>query len=62
MSMGLAPNPGTQKVEKDLNLAQFNIDLLLLLRQKTQNNLEPDEQKFLESVISDLQMKFVQAK
>ena len=62
MSLGLAPNPNTNQTEKDLGMAQFNIDLLVLLQDKTKNNLSDDEDKFLQQVISDLQMKFVQAK
>lgn len=61
MALGLAPNPISGKVEKNLNLARFNIDLLRMLREKTRNNLSDDEQKFLESIISDLQIKYVQA-
>lgn len=60
MSLGLAPNPGTGKVEKDSNLARFNIDLLRMLRDKTKGNLSGDEQKFLESLLSDLQLKYCQ--
>jgi hypothetical protein len=61
MAIGLAPNPMTNKIEKDLNLARFNIDLLRMLRDKTRGNLNPDEQKFIESIVTDLQMKFVTA-
>jgi hypothetical protein len=62
MALGLAPNPMTNKTEKDLNLARFNIDLLRMLRDKTRGNLSADEQKFIESIVTDLQMKFVTAK
>ena len=62
MALGLAPNPMTNKLEKDLHLARFNIDLLRMLRDKTRGNLTPDEQKFIESIVTDLQMKFVTAK
>ncbi len=62
MSMGLAPNPSTNKIEKDLKMAQFNIDLLNLLKAKTANNLTKEEETFITHVISDLQLKFVQAK
>jgi hypothetical protein len=62
MALGLAPNPQSGKVEKDLDMARFHIDLLVLLREKTKNNLIDEEQKFLDSVISDLQIKFVQVK
>jgi hypothetical protein len=61
MSLGLVPQPGTEKLEKNLELARFNIDLLLVLKDKTVNNLTEDEKRFLESVTRDLQMKYVQA-
>jgi Domain of unknown function (DUF1844) len=67
MSLGLAPNPDAkagepiETAEKDLPLARFNIDLLRMLRDKTKNNLANDEQRFLDSIINDLQLKFVQA-
>ncbi|AFY02406.1 hypothetical protein Bdt_2724 [Bdellovibrio bacteriovorus str. Tiberius] len=57
--MGLAPNPQNGEVSKDKNMARFNIDLLVVLQQKTKGNLTGDEAKFLENLISDLQMKFV---
>lgn len=62
MALGLAPNPMTNKIEKDVNLARFNIDLLQTLADKTKGNLTQDEQRFLDSLLTDLQMKFVQAK
>lgn len=62
MSMGIAPNPATGKSETDKNMARFNIDLLLVLKEKTKNNLSPDELKLLESLLTDLQMRFVNTK
>jgi hypothetical protein len=59
MALGLAPDPQTGKTEKDKNMAKFNIDLLVMLKDKTKGNLNADEQKFLETVITDLQLKFV---
>ncbi|KHD88279.1 MAG: hypothetical protein OM95_08985 [Bdellovibrio sp. ArHS] len=59
MAMGLAPNPQTGETHKDKNMARFNIDLLLVLQEKTKGNLTGDETKFLENLISDLQMKYV---
>lgn len=60
MAMGLAPDPQSGKVSKDKNMARFNIDLLVMLQEKTKNNLSSDEKAFLENIISDLQIKFVQ--
>lgn len=59
MAMGLAPNPQNGETTKDKNMARFNIDLLLVLQEKTKGNLTGDEAKFLENLISDLQMKYV---
>ena len=59
LSMGLEKNPHTGKVEKDINVARFNIDMLALLKDKTKGNLTKEEQDFLDMVVSDLQMKFV---
>ncbi|MCB0384560.1 MAG: DUF1844 domain-containing protein [Bdellovibrionales bacterium] len=60
MSLGLAPNPTTNKTEKNMEMARFNIDLLVVLQAKTKNNLDKEEGAFLESVIRDLQLKFIQ--
>ena len=59
LAMGLEKNPHTGKIEKDLDIARFNIDMLKLLKEKTKGNLVPEEQTFLDSVVSDLQLKFV---
>lgn len=61
MAMGLSPNQ-ENKTEVDRHLARFNIDLLLMLKDKTKTNLTEEEKSFLEHVIQDLQMKFVQLK
>lgn len=62
MALGLAPNPNTQIIEKDLKLARFNIDLLAVLKEKTKGNLSDEEDKFLQNVLQDLQLKYVQNK
>jgi hypothetical protein len=59
LALGLDKNPQTGEYEKDMDVARFNIDMLNLLREKTKNNLDKEEQQFLDSVVSDLQMKFV---
>jgi hypothetical protein len=62
MALGLAPHPSSEKVEKNLAMAQFHIDLLLILKDKTKNNLNGEESQFLDFLIHDLQLKYVQAK
>jgi hypothetical protein len=62
MALGLAPDPSTGKVQKDKQMAKFNIDLLSMLKDKTKGQLTSDEQRFLDTVLADLQMKFIQEK
>lgn len=62
MALGLTPDPQTGKVEKDKDMARFNIDLLLVLKDKTKNNLSGEESELLDHLLNDLQLKFVQFK
>ena len=57
--MGKIKNPLTDKIEKDLNQARFSIDLLEMIRAKTRGNLSEDEKRFVDKVISELQLNFV---
>ena len=60
INLGIAPDPHTNKTHVDLTIAKFNIDLLVLLQDKTKNNLTNEETEFLKKVTADLQMKYVQ--
>lgn len=62
MALGLAPDPQSGQTIKDKAMAQFNIDLLLMLEKKTMGNLTTDEDQFLKAVINDLQLKFIETK
>jgi Domain of unknown function (DUF1844) len=61
-SMGKIANPMTGKAERNLDSAQGFIDILVMLKTKTNGNLTDDEEKIITSTISDLQMNFVQEK
>ena len=56
VKMGLDPQ---SKEEKNMKIARYNIDLLILLKTKTANNLTGEESKLLDACISDLQIEFV---
>ncbi len=60
IQMGEIPDPLTNKKEKNLPLAQQNIDILLMLKAKTKGNLSGDESQMLESLLSQAQLKFVE--
>lgn len=59
--MGLAPDPVTQKSEKNLDLAKQNIEILAILKDKTRGNLSAEEGKMLESLLAEVQLRFVEA-
>lgn len=59
MSLGLAPHPETGQTSKDKPMAKFNIDLLVVMQEKTKNNLDEEEKKFLDSLVTDLQTKYL---
>lgn len=59
VGLGEAPDPATGNPGRDMGLARHNIDTLEMLRQKTQGNLNPDEEKLLTSVLCELRLKFV---
>lgn len=56
--MGLDPR---FEAEKDLDLARHSIDVLVLMQEKTKGNLDGEEQKLLDTLVAELQVKFVEA-
>jgi hypothetical protein len=56
--LGKIPNPVSGKSEKDLTHAQMTIDLLMMLREKSKNNLSKEEDHLLNNTISDLQLNY----
>ncbi len=54
--MGLEPK---MKDKKDVRMARFNIDMLEILQEKTQNNRTENESQLLEHCISDLKINFI---
>jgi len=58
--LGKLINPLTGKVEKDLERAKFSIDMLGMLEEKTKGNLVPEEQRYLQSVLAQLRLNYVE--
>jgi len=59
--LGDAPHPETGvAVAPDLALAQQTIDLLAMLKEKTRGNLTAEEEKFLDHMLLDLRLRFVE--
>lgn len=53
----LGEGPGA---EVDLQMARHSIDLLGVLKEKTDGNLDPEEQKLLDTLLYETRMKFVE--
>ncbi|MFO0595960.1 MAG: DUF1844 domain-containing protein [Myxococcaceae bacterium] len=58
--LGVHEHPETNTVTIDLVLARQSIDVLAMLREKTRGNLSSDEEELFSSVLSDLQLRFVE--
>lgn len=61
VSMGKAPDPMTRTVQKNLNVAKQNIDIIALLKEKTRGNLTPEEERVIDSVLYELRLGYVEA-
>jgi hypothetical protein len=59
--LGDAPHPETgAPVPPNLPLAKQTIDILAMLAEKTKGNLTPEEERFMENLLTDLRFRFVQ--
>ncbi|HZS10981.1 MAG TPA: DUF1844 domain-containing protein [Nitrospirales bacterium] len=59
--LGDVPDPATGERRRDLPRSSDVIDLLMLLREKTQGNRTADESELLEQLLYDLQIRYVDA-
>ena len=57
--LGDIADPETGKTETNLPAVHQTIDMLTMLREKTKGNLNEEENKLLEQLIYELQMKYV---
>jgi hypothetical protein len=58
--LGDAPHPeGGKPVPANLPLAKQTIDILDMLREKTRGNLTAEEEHFMESLLTDLRLRYV---
>lgn len=62
MMLGKLANPMTGKIERELDGAQATIDMLDMLKSRTAGNIEDDEKRFLDQVLADLKLNYVEEK
>jgi hypothetical protein len=53
------PDPATNKKSRNLAAAKQTIDILSMLREKTEGNLLTEEKKMLDDILYELRMRFV---
>ncbi len=58
--LGVLPGPGGERIPPDMVSARRTIDLLDVLKDKTQGNLTPAESRFLEDVLYELRLGYVE--
>jgi hypothetical protein len=61
VNLGEAADPATGERVMDLEQARDAVDLLVMLRTKTEGNRTPQESHLLEEILYDLQVRFVRA-
>jgi hypothetical protein len=59
-SLGKIAQPGEEKPPVDLELAQYHIDTLAMLEEKTKGNLAEQEKGVLTMALQELRMQYVQ--
>ncbi|MEE8300950.1 MAG: DUF1844 domain-containing protein, partial [Candidatus Tectomicrobia bacterium] len=59
MFLGQIPDPATQQPRRDLLQAKHTIDILIMLRDKTQGNQTAEEEQLLQELLPQLQMAYV---
>ena len=57
--LGKVPNPMTQKIERDLEQARMSIDMIDMLKTRTQGNMSAEETDMLEHVLRELRLNYV---
>jgi len=57
--LGVVPDPITQKPQKDLQQAKYNIGMLSVLKEKTKGNLTKEEEQVLENILYEVRMTYV---
>lgn len=61
MALGKLMNPISRKIETHLDMARDTIDTLAALEARTRGNLEPDEERVLRQVLTELRMNYIDA-
>ena len=62
LHMGKIKNPISDKVERDMTQAEMSIDMLDMLKKKSDGNLTDEENSILSRTLNELKMNFMDEK
>jgi len=62
LHMGKIKNPLSDKVERDMTQAEMSIDMLDMLKKKSEGNLSDEENSILSRTLNELKMNFMDEK
>jgi len=61
LALGLLKHPRANEAKQDLVAAQYVIDTIAVLQEKTKGNLTSEEERTLQNLLTELRFRFVQA-
>jgi hypothetical protein len=61
LHLGEIADPQTGQKNKDLPMSKHSIDIIAMLKEKTNGNLNDEEQKFIDNILADLRLRYVKA-
>ncbi|MFA5089444.1 MAG: DUF1844 domain-containing protein [Candidatus Omnitrophota bacterium] len=59
VALGVMPNPATNKIEENTQQAQFIIDTITMLKDKTKGNLTAEEEKLVDNILYELRVQYI---
>ncbi|MCH8300001.1 MAG: DUF1844 domain-containing protein [Candidatus Marinimicrobia bacterium] len=62
LQMGKLKNPASDKIERDMSQAEMSIDMLDMLKNKSEGNLTDEEKSILSRTLNELKMNFMDEK
>ncbi len=61
LHLGEIADPQTGEKKEDFALAKHSIDTIAMLKEKTKGNRTEEEEKFIDSILTDLRWRYVKA-
>jgi len=62
VQLGKVEDPTSGKKNKNINAAKQTIDIIAVLKEKTEGNLDNEEEKLMNTLLQELRIAFVEAK